>query len=117
MSSSRSNSLDSRCYLSRRQFSQMLAATGAFAFSRNAYAQTTSSPSMLLAASDPFCGLDILRMRYAAGRRPSGDMAGNALSWLVTGQDAFAQKSLDEMRNSAPPKAGSHAWTTYANWA
>ena len=95
----------------------MLSATAAFAFSRNAYAQTTSGPSLLLAASDPFCGLDILRMRYAAGRRPSGDMAGNALSWLVTGQDAFAQKSLSEMLSSAPPKPGSQTWLTYVNWA
>ena len=95
----------------------MLTATAAFAFSHNLYAQIKSGPSMLLAAHDPFCGLDILRMRYAGGRRPSDDMAGNALSWLVTDQDAFAQKSLDEMRNSGPPKAASHAWTTYANWA
>ena len=53
---------------------------------------------MLLGATDPFCGLDILRIRYAAGRRPSTDMAGNALSWLLTGEDHFAQKSLAEMR-------------------
>ena len=72
---------------------------------------------MLLGATDPFCGLDILRIRYAAGQRPSGDLAGNALSWLVSGQDDFAQKSLAEMRRTAPPAAGSHAWLTYANWA
>ena len=67
--------------------------------------------------TDPFCGLDILRMRYTAGRRPSDDMAGNALSWLVSGQDDFAQKSLVEMRSAALPAPGSHAWLTYANWA
>ena len=72
---------------------------------------------MLLGAHDPYCGLDILRMRYAAGRRPSDDLAGNALSWLVTGQDGFAQKALAEMRASAPPKSGSHAWLTYADWS
>jgi len=72
---------------------------------------------MLLGTTDPFCGLDILRMRYAAGRRPSDDIAGNALSWLVSGKDDFAQKSLIEMRNGAPPAPGSHAWLTYANWA
>ena len=111
------NSLTARSRFSRRQFSQMFAGAVAFAFSHNANAQSKSGPSMLLAASDPFCGLDILRMRYAAGRRPSNDMAGNALSWLVTGQDAFAQESLSEMRRSAPPKPGSHAWLTFANWA
>ncbi|HMH12945.1 MAG TPA: heparinase II/III family protein [Edaphobacter sp.] len=72
---------------------------------------------MLLGAKDPFCGLDILRMRYAAGRRPSNDIAGNALGWLVSGQDDFAQKSLSEMRGTAPPAPNSHAWLTYANWA
>jgi hypothetical protein len=95
----------------------MLAAAAAFAISGKAYAQTKSGPSMLLGVKDPVCGLDILRMRYAAGRRPSDDIAGNALSWLASGRDEFAQKSLAEMRNSAPPAAGSRAWLTYANWA
>jgi heparin/heparan-sulfate lyase len=95
----------------------MLAATAAFAFSRNIYAQTKSGPSMLLGANDPFCGLDVLRIRYAAGRRPSDDMAGNALSWLVSGQDDFAQKTLAEMRSTTLPAVHSHAWLTYANWA
>ena len=72
---------------------------------------------MLIGAHDPYCGLDILRMRYAAGRRPSDDLAGNALSWLVTGQDGFAQKALAEMRSTAPPKNGSHAWLAYAEWS
>jgi uncharacterized membrane protein len=80
-----SNSPTPRSQFSRRQFSQILTATAAFAFSHNIYAQAKGGPSMLLAAHDPFCGLDVLRMRYAAGRRPSNDMAGNALSWLVTG--------------------------------
>ncbi len=117
MNSPQSNSPTSRPQLSRRQFSQMLAATAAFAFSRNSYAQTKSGPSMLLAASDPFCGLDILRMRYAAGRRPSDDISGNALSWLLTRQESFAQKALAEMRQTTLPKAGSRYWTTYASWA
>ena len=72
---------------------------------------------MLLAMNDPFCGLDILRMRYAAGRRPSTDMAGDALSWLISGQKDFGHKSLAEMRTSVLPAPGSHVWPTYANWA
>jgi len=102
--------------LSRRQFSQTIAAA-AFVFSHSALGRTGTTPLMLLGLTDPFCGLDILRMRYAAGRHPSDDMAGNALSWLITGQDAFAQKSLAEMRNSALPEPGSGTWLTYANWA
>ena len=103
--------------LSRRRFTQLLASTAAFAFTRSAYSESKNGPSMLLGAHDPFCGLDILRMRYAAGRRPSDDMAGNALSWLITGQDAFAEKALAEMQRSTPPAPGSHAWLTYANWS
>jgi hypothetical protein len=102
---------------SRRHFTQLLGATAAFAFSGWARAAMKSGPSMLLEATDPFCGLDILRMRYAAGRRPSDDIAGNALSWLVSGQNDFAQKSLAQMRSSAPPAAGSRGWLTYANWS
>jgi len=102
---------------SRRQFSQMLAAAAAVAFAPIAFAEATSVPTLLLGAQDAFCGLDILRARYAAGRRPSDDLAGNALSWLLTRQDAFAQKSLDEMRRSELPKPGSRTWLTYSNWA
>jgi hypothetical protein len=72
---------------------------------------------MLLGATDPFCGLDILRVRYAAGARPSSDIAGNALSWLLTGQDHFAQQALAEMRGSAPPAPGSRGWLPFANWS
>ncbi len=117
MNTSHSNFPGLRPQFSRRQFSKILAATASFAFSRKIFAETQSGPSMLLGTNDPFCGLDILRMRYAAGRRPSADLAGNALSWLVSGQDDFAQKSLTEMRHTAPPAPGSHAWLTYANWA
>jgi hypothetical protein len=107
----------SKARFSRRQFSQMLATTAAFAFSGKSYAETKGGPTMLLSTNDPFCGLDILRMRYAAGRRPSNDMAGNVLSWLVSGKDEFAQKALIEMRSSAPPVAGSRGWLTIANWS
>jgi len=117
MKSSDSGSPIPQLHLSRRQFSHMLAATAAFAFSGRLHAQTKRGPSMLLGATDPFCGLDILRMRYAAGHRPSDDIAGNALSWLLTGNDDFAKKSLAVMQTTALPAAGSRSWPTYANWA
>src|SRR5262252_6879459 len=104
-------------FVSRRQFTQMLAASAAFAFSPKAYSQVKSGPTMLLGSTDPFCGLDILRTRYAAGRRPSTDMAGNALSWLITGQDHFAHEALAEMRRTAPPAPGSRGWLPIANWS
>src|SRR5882757_1422947 len=85
--------------LSRRHFTQMLAASAAFSFSDALYAQAKTGPSMLLGVTDSFCGLDILRMRYTAARRPLDDLGGNALSWLIIRQKDFANKSLAEMRN------------------
>jgi hypothetical protein len=117
MNSIRSSLSQSPTQFSRRHFTQMLAASAAFAFSAKLYSQTKTGPSMLLGVTDPFCGLDILRMRFAAGRRPSDDLGGNALSWLITRQDSFANKSLAEMRNSAPPAPSSRAWLTLANWS
>lgn len=116
MFSSNGNPPASARRISRRRFSQM-AASAAFILARKGFAQAAAGPSMLLAPHDPFCGLDILRMRYAAGRRPSDDLSGNALSWLVTGQESFAQKALAEMRSTALPKGASHTWLTYAGWA
>lgn len=115
--SSPSSGSTRRPQYSRRQFSQMLAAAAGFAFTSRISGQTRNGPSMLLGAHDPFCGLDILRIRYAAGRRLSADVAGNALSWLICGKDDCAQKALAEMRNGALPAPGSRAWPTYANWA
>jgi len=56
-------------------------------------------PRLLTSESDPFAGLNILKVRYASGRRPSQDMEGWALSWLLTGQKDFAERALAEMRN------------------
>ena len=111
------NSFIKQPRFSRRQFSQMLMAAAAVTLSPSTFAQTRSAPVMLLGAQDAFCGLEILRTRYAAGRRPSDDVAGTALSWLLTHEDSFAQRSLDEMRRSELPKPGSRTWLTYANWA
>src|SRR4051812_33579943 len=103
--------------LSRRSFSQLLAATAAFAFSKSAFAQAGTAPSMMLGARDAFSGLDILRMRYAAGRRPSDDIAGNALSWLLSGQKEFGEKCITKLRASTLPEPGSRSWPIYAGHA
>jgi len=99
MKPTRFHSLIPAPQLSRRSFTQMLAGSAVFAFSAKLFAESKTGPSMLLGSTDPFCGLDILRARYAAGHRPSDDLAGNALGWLIRGDDGFAQKSLAQMRN------------------
>jgi hypothetical protein len=104
-------------HLSRRQFTHMLACAGAFACTPAVYSQAKSEPRMLLGASDPFSGYEILRARYLAGRRPSSDIAGNALAWLISGENHFALDALDEMRRTQPPAAGSRGWLPIAGWS
>ncbi|MGH9617654.1 MAG: heparinase II/III domain-containing protein, partial [Acidobacteriaceae bacterium] len=71
-----------------------------------------------MAPIDPFSGLDILRVRYAAGGRPSSDISGLALSWLLTGEKRFADKALGQMTaDGMPAKPGSGNWVQFANWA
>jgi hypothetical protein len=74
---------------------------------------------MLIAETDPFTGLPLLKSRYAAGRRPSEDMEGWALSWLLTGKDEFAERALAEMRSQHLAAGGkaSRSWIDYARWS
>jgi hypothetical protein len=105
--------------LSRRSFSRLLAATAAFAFSKSGFAQAQAGtdPSMMLGARDAFSGLDILRVRFAAGHRPSDDITGNALSWLLSGQKEFGEKCIAALRTSTLPEPASRSWPTYAGHA
>jgi hypothetical protein len=59
-------------------------------------------PRLLIAEHDPWSGLPALRAKYAAGARPSGDLPGLALSWLLTGDESFARKALDALRTDPP---------------
>jgi hypothetical protein len=76
-------------------------------------------PRLLTSESDPFAGLHILKARYASGRKPSQDMEGWALSWLLTGEKDFAERALAEMRNKHISASGkpSHSWADYARWS
>jgi Heparinase II/III-like protein len=80
--------------------------------------QKFERPRMLIGKEDPFTGLTILRTRYAAGMRPSDDMAGWALTYLITGDETFAKRALDEMRRTNPPeKVGSRTYMDYVRWS
>ena len=76
-------------------------------------------PRMLIASTDPFTGLQILKSRFATGRRPSEDMEGWALSWQLTRQDAYAERALAEMRTKRVAAGGkaSRSWVDYTRWA
>ena len=73
-----------------------------------ASAQKLARPRLLIGENDPFTGLTILRARYANGMRPTDDIAGWSLSYLLTKDESFANRALDEMRRTHPPeKVGS----------
>lgn len=102
----------------RRDFLTAMAASVVIPWPGSAEAQPRG-PRLLIGASDPFTGLTILKSRYAAGRRPSDDMEGRALSWVLTGQESFAERALAEMRSKTISKGGkpSRAWVDYTRWA
>src|SRR5258708_2517394 len=103
----------------RRDFIAALAAS-AFATAWPARAQAaTRRPRLLIAETDPFTGLPLLKARYAGGGRPSEDMEGWALSWLLTGKDEFADRALAEMRSRHLVTGGksSRSWVDYASWS
>ncbi len=59
-------------------------------------------PHLLVAERDPFAGLPALRARWAAGERPSTDLPGLALSYLLSGDESFARRALEELRADKP---------------
>ena len=75
-------------------------------------------PRLLIGREDPFTGLAILRARYAAGLRPSDDIAGWALTYLITSDASFARRAIDEMRRTHPPEqVGSRTYMDYVRWS
>ena len=75
-------------------------------------------PRMLVGQRDPLTGFDTLRARYAAGARPSDDLAGWALTYLLTSDQKFARRAVEEMRRTRPPeRAGSRTYPDYVRWS
>jgi len=79
---------------------------------------TVRHPRLLIAEADPFTGLSLLKARYAAGRRPSEDMEGWALSWQLTGNKTFAERAVAAMRTKhVAGGKPSRSWVDYARWS
>jgi len=73
---------------------------------------------MLIGEHDPLTGLSVLRARWAAGARPSDAIDGWALSYLLTRDESFAQKAVEEMRRTRPPElVGSRTYPEYVKWS
>ncbi len=106
--------------MKRRDFIAAFAASTVFARSWS-FAQPASRrrPRLLIAESDPFTGLNLLKLRYAAGHRPPDDFSGLALSWQLTRQKDFAERALAEMKDKhiTPSGKPSRVWIDYAKWA
>jgi hypothetical protein len=69
-----------------------------------AEAQGARRPRLLLSEADAFTSLPALRAKFAAGARPSDDLPGWALTWLLAGDDSFARRALDDLRTDPADK-------------
>src|SRR5258705_12569384 len=89
--------------------------------SPGAYARSSSSivrPRMLIGEHDPLTGFMVLRARYAAGARASDAIDGWALTYLLTRDETFARRAVDEMRRTHPPElVGSRTYPEYVKWS
>src|SRR5690348_12820945 len=75
-------------------------------------------PRMLIGEKDPLTGFKILRARYDAGARPPDDMDGWALTYLLTGDEAFAKRALQKLRDTHPPDlVSSRTYPDYVKWS
>ena len=83
-----------------------------------AEASPVAHPRLFVAERDPFAGLPALKARWAAGERPSEDLPGLALSWLLSGDESFARRALDELTADRPTRLkGSSAYVRYLDRA
>jgi hypothetical protein len=85
------------------------------------HAQSSSSlirPRMLISERDPLTGYNLLRARYAAGARPSDDIDGWALTYLLTQDESFAKRAVDKIRNTHTPElVGSRTYPEFVKWS
>jgi hypothetical protein len=75
-------------------------------------------PRMLIGEHDALTGFTALRARYTTGARPSDDIAGWALTYLLNGEESFAKRAVQEMRDTHPPElVGSRTYPEYVKWS
>ena len=73
---------------------------------------------MLIGENDPLTGFKVLRARYEAGARPPDDMDGWALSYLLTGDETFARRAVQKIREThTPEQVGSRTYPEYVKWS
>src|SRR5215217_5057388 len=83
-------------------------------------AQTGSipRPRMLIGENDPLTGFRVLRARYETGAHPPDDIDGWALSYLLTGDETFARRAVQKIRETrTPEQVGSRTYPEYVKWS
>jgi hypothetical protein len=81
-----------------------------------AAAAPVARPRLFVAERDPFAGLPALRARWAAGERPAPDLPGLALSWLLSGDESYARRAVEELGADRPTGwKGSSRYVRYLN--
>src|SRR6185503_13715214 len=75
-------------------------------------------PRMLISERDPLTGYKILKARYDAGTRPPDDIDGWALTYLLTGDETFAKRAVQKIREThTPEQVGSRTYPEYLKWS
>jgi len=82
--------------------SGLLVAAVAAAAPAGSEAAPVERPRLLVSEVDPWSGLPALRARWAAGERPPADLPGLALSYLLSGEESYARRALEELRADRP---------------
>jgi len=73
---------------------------------------------MLIGEHDPLTGFAVLRARYSAGARPPDAIDGWALTYLLTNDEAYAKKAVEEIARTHPPElVGSRTYPEYVKWS
>ncbi|HZM50008.1 MAG TPA: hypothetical protein VFE68_05940, partial [Vicinamibacteria bacterium] len=100
--------------MTTRRAAAVVTAALLLAVAPSTQAQPVVRPRLLLAERDPFSGLPALKARYAAGARPSDDLPGWALTYLVSGDETFARRAVEALRTQPlPTKGGSNLYMAY----
>ena len=87
----------------------------------SAYSQTPSKvvrPRMLIGERDPLTGFGVLRARYATGARAPEAIDAWELNYLLTRDESFARRAVEEMRRKHPPQSvGSRTYPEDVKWS
>jgi len=104
--------------LMAKEWLKYLAGATTSALTNKAHADAISRPRMLIGENDPLTGFKVLRARYEAGARPPDDIDGWALSYLLTGDETFAKRAVQKMREThTPEQVGSRTYPEYVKWS